>query len=303
MRSTLTGFCKITGIILILLSLFTILQPLPAYMDHEYIINGSSSINGVAAQGIQLTGPFDAQTVTFPGGSYSLFVRLPEGHPATITITASYEGYEPLSKYIDLNQSSSLDFNLLPLPTVYTINGLCRVNGTLSSGVVINDETYGNSTVSGPDGTYQLNISVPSGSSSRVTLVASKSGYSQDSEAIDLNQTTSTNFDLTALPVVTISPSIAVTSTAQATVVSTNQSGSGIAGMISGNAFPISIVLVLLAVVIVGSALFLKKRASGKGMMKEPSREDLYKLVIGDNKRKRRPRNGEGHTGGHQKLK
>lgn len=289
--------------ILILLSLFAVLLPIEAYMDHEYTINGSCSINGVADQGIKLSGPFDAQTVSFPGGSYSLFIRLPEGHTATVTITASYDGYEPLSKDIDLSQSTSLDFNLLPLPTVYTINGMCSANGTVSSGVVISDETYGNSTVSGLDGTYQLNISVPSSSPSQVTLVASKSGYSQDSKVIDLNQTTSANFDLPTLPVATISPSIASSATAQATVASTNQSGSGFAGLISGNACPISAVLVLLALVIVGSVFYLKKRAGGKSMVNEPSREDLYKLVTGDNKRRRRPRNGEGHTGGHQKLK
>ena len=134
MRSMLIGFCKISCIILILLSLFTALLPLSAYMDHEYTVNGSCSINGVVAQGIKLTGPYDAQTVSFPGGSYSMYVRIPEGHPATITITASYDGYESLSQDIDLNQSTSLDFNLLPLPTVYTVNGLCRANGTLVCG-------------------------------------------------------------------------------------------------------------------------------------------------------------------------
>ncbi len=303
MRLTLIGYCKITCITLILLSLFTVILPLSAYMDQEYTINGSCTINGVAAQGIKLAGPFDAQTVTFPGGSYSLFVRLPEGHSGTITITASYDGYEQLSKDIDVNQGTSLDFNLLPLPTVYTINGLCSANGTLSAGVVIKDETYGNSTVSGPDGAYQLNISVPSGSSAQVTLAASKSGYEQDSKVIDLGQTTSTNFDLPALPVATVLPSVTAGSTAQSTVVSNNQSSSGFVGLISENVYPILAVIVLLALVIVGSAFYLKKRAGGKSMMNEPSREDLYKLVTGDNKRKRKPRNGEGHTGGHQKLK
>lgn len=288
---------------LILLSLFTVLLPLPAYMDHEYTINGSCTINGVGAQGLKLTGPFDSQTVTFPGGSYSLFIRLPEGHPATVTITASYDGYEPLSKDIDLNQSTSLDFNLLPLPTVYTVTGQCRVNGTLSAGVTVKDETYGNSTVSGADGTYRLNISVPSGSPAEVSLVASRSGYDQRSEMIDLSQTTSANFNLYPQPAATISPSVTGPS-AGPTAVSTNQSGSGLAGLISGNACPISAILVVLAIVVVGSAYYLKKRVTGgKSMMKEPSREDIYKLVTGDNKRKRRPRNGEGHTGGHKKLK
>lgn len=304
MRSILFGFCKISCIILILLSLFTVLLPLPAYMDNEYTINGSCSLNGVVAQGIKLTGPFDAQTVSFPGGSYSLFVRLPEGHPATMTITASYDGYEPLSKDIDLNQSTSLDFNLLPVPAVYTVKGLCSANGTSLAGVAIQDETYGNGTVSGQDGTYQLNISVPSGSSAQVRLATSKPGYDQDSEIIDLNQTTSVNFNLHTLPAATISPSITPSSQAQATALSTNQSSTGFASLISENACPISAVLVLLAFVIVGSAFYLKKRAIGsKGMMNEPSREDIYKLVTGDNKRRRRPRNGEGHTGGHKKLK
>ena len=304
MRSTMFGFCKRSCIILILLSLFAVLLPLSAYMDHEYTINGTCSINGVVAQGISLTGPFDAQTVSFPGGSYSLFVRLPEGHPATITITASYNGYAPVSQDIDLNQSTSLDFNLIPLPTIYTVNGLCSANGTPLAEVDITDETYGSSTVSGQDGTYLMNISVPAGSPSQVNLVASKSGYDQDSKVIDINQTTSVNFDLPVLPVATILPSAAASSSAQPTALATNQSSSGFAGLISSNVCPISAVLVLLVLLIVGSALYLKKRATGsKGMMNEPSREDIYKLVTGDEKRRRRPKNGEGHTGGHQKLK
>jgi hypothetical protein len=303
MRSTLIGFCKISCIILILLSLFPVLLPLPAYMDHEYTINGSCAINGVAAQGIKLAGPDGAQTESFPGGSYSLFIRLPEGQSTTITITASYDGYQPLSKDIDLNQTIYMDFNLLPLPTVYTVIGQCRVNGTLSSGVAVTDETYGNSTVSGADGAYQMNISVPYGSPARISLVASKSGYDQDQQDIDLNQTTNVNFNLPLMPVATISPSAGASPSSQS-VVSTNQSGSGIAGLISGNVCPISMALVLLALILVGSAFYLRKRAVGnRSMINEPSREDIYKLVTGDNRRRRRPRNGEGHTGGHQKLK
>ncbi len=302
MRPVLIGFCKISCILLIFLALFAILLPLPAYMDREYTINGSCSINGVAAQGITVSGPFDAQTVSFPGGSYSLFIRLPDGHPSTITVTASYKGYEPLSKDLDLNQTTSLDFNLVPFPTVYTVNGVCRLNGTISSGVTVKDETYGNSTVSGQDGAYQLSISVPYGSPSQVSLAASRSGYDQGSKDIDLNQTTNANFDLTVLPVVTISPSIDASPSVQASAVSTNQSG--FTGLISENVCPISAILVILAIVIVGSAFYLKKRATdNRGQINEPSREDIYRLVIGDNKRKRRPRNGEGHTGGHQKLK
>jgi hypothetical protein len=304
MRTGLIGFCKISCTILILLSLFTALLPLTAYMDNEYTVNGSCSINGVGAQGIKLTGPFDAQTESFPGGSYSLFIRLPEGHSSTITITASYEGYEPLSQDIDLNQTNSLNFNLLPPPTIYTVNGICRLNGTLSSGVAVTDETYGSSTFSGPGGAYQLNISVPSGSTARITLVASMSGYDQGSIDLDMNQSTNANFDLSLLPVVTSPPSIGANPSAQATAVSSNQSGSGIGGMISGNMLLISAVLVLLAVVIIGSVLYLKSHAMGKkGKLNEPSREDIYRLVTGDNKRRRRPRNGEGHTGGHRKLK
>lgn len=300
----LKGICKISCTILVLISLFTVFLPLQASMDHEYTVNGSCTINGVGAQGIKLAGPFDAQTESFPGGSYSLFIRLPEGHSATVTITASYDGYAPLSQDVDLNQTNSLNFNLLPLPTVYTVNGLCRVNGTPSPGVVVTDETYGNSTVSGPDGAYQLNISVPSGSSAMVSLAATKSGYVQGSKDMDLNQSTTASFDLAPMPVMTGSPSNGASPSAQATAASTNQSGSGIGGWISGNMFPILAVLVLLALVIVGSALYLQKRAMGnKGGINEPSREDIYKLVTGDNKRKRRPRNGEGHTGGHQKLK
>ena len=170
--------------------------------------------------------------------------------------------------------------------------------------MTVEDETYGNSTISGPDGTYQLNISVPYGSSAQVRLVASKAGYDQDSETIDLSQTTSANFDLPVLPVATISPSVDAGSSGQSTTGSTNQSSQGFAGLISGNVCPILAIIVLLAIAIVGSLYYLKKRAnSNNGMMSEPTREDLYKLVIGDNKRKRRPRNGEGHTGGHQKLK
>jgi hypothetical protein len=298
MRSTLMN---IVGITLVFLLFFAALLPLSASMDHEYFVTGACSINGEPAQGIIVTGPYGAQTASYPGGNYSLYIRLPEGRSSSVTITASYNGYSDSSEDIDLNQTASINFSLVPRPMAYTVNGICRLNGTPSAGVAVYDETYDSRAVSGEDGAYLLNISVPYGETTRVRLVASNSGYEQDTSTLDLNDTLIANFDLPVVPKATSLPSATAGASAQPTAISANQSG---LGLITGNAYPILAAIALLIIAIVGVVFYLRRRGKGdKHEMIEPSREDIYKLVTGDTQRTRRPGNGRDHTGGHKKLK
>lgn len=298
MRSTLMN---IVGITLVFLLFFAALLPLSASMDHEYFVTGACSINGEPAQGIIVAGPYGAQTASYPGGNYSLYIRLPEGRSSSVTITASYNGYGDSSKDIDLNQTTSVDFNLVPLPVTYTVSGICRLSGTPSVGVAVYDETYDSRAVSGEDGAYLLNISVPYGETTRVRLVASNSGYEQDTSTFDLNDTLIANFNLPVVPKATSLPSATASASAQATAVPADQSG---LGLVTGNAYPILAAIALLIIAIVGAVFYLRRRGKGgKHEMIEPSHEDIYKLVTGDTQRTRMPGNGRDHTGGHKKLK
>jgi hypothetical protein len=299
MRSTLMN---ITGITLAMLLLFAALLPLSASMDHEYFVTGACSIDGVPAQGVNIIGPYGAQTASYPGGNYSLYIRLPDGGSSFITIVASYKGYVNASKDLDLNQTTSVDFNLMPLPVTYTVSGICRANGVPAAGVTVSDETYDSHTVSGQDGTYRLNISVPGGETTWVRLVASMSGYDQDATTLDLNATRTANFNLPVVAEVTALPSPTSGPSARATAAPGNQTAAGLIDLVSANAYPVFIIIVLLIIAIVAAILYLRRRGkTSKHEMIEPSREDIYKLVTGDTKRTRRV--GKEHNGGHEKLK
>lgn len=273
-----------------------------AVSESEYTINGTCSLNGIPSQSITIMGPYGAQTVSLPGGSYVLFIRVPDDRTLPVTVTASAKGYVSQSREIRLGETSSMDFNLTPEPTVFTVSGICLANGTPSGDIAVYDDTYGERVVSYENGTYKMNISVPYGGSTVVKLIASKDGYEQEVKSIDVNTTNSVDFSLYPLVIPTVSPSASATPTAIVTP-ATNQSTTGIAETISANIVWIIAAVILLAVV-AGAAMYLKK-GGGKGgnKPKEPSREDIYKLVTGDTRRRRRPGEDENEGKGHEKLK
>lgn len=141
------------------------------------------------------------QIVTSGDGSFNLNITIPQGvEKHTVFVNVSKEGYSVLEQEIaiSIGEIHSKDFHLRS--NIGILQGEVRKLGTGDpiSGAIVKIKETANQTVTGGDGSYALNVTIPAGEKYTVSVIVNKEGYTELDQqvAVALGETSKKDFHL-----------------------------------------------------------------------------------------------------------